>query len=96
MVSKMTIAPQGPELSELVQGYWRLIEWGMTAKSRLSFLKQHIDLGITTVDHADIYGGYQCESLFGETLKLDPSIREQIEIVTMTLCRVTHNFLPVN
>ncbi|MYM58999.1 oxidoreductase [Vibrio sp. OCN044] len=82
MVSKMTIAPQGPELSELVQGYWRLAEWGMTAKSRLSFLKQHIDLGITTVDHADIYGGYQCESLFGEALKLEPSIREQIEIVT--------------
>ncbi|WP_415846781.1 aldo/keto reductase, partial [Vibrio aquimaris] len=68
MVSKMTIAPQGPELSELVQGYWRLAEWGMTAKNRLSFLKQHIDLGITTVDHADIYGGYQCESLFGEAL----------------------------
>ncbi|WP_415846774.1 aldo/keto reductase, partial [Vibrio aquimaris] len=82
MVSKMTIAPQGPELSELVQGYWRLAEWGMTAKNRLSFLKQHIDLGITTVDHADIYGGYQCESLFGEALKLEPSIREQIEIVT--------------
>ncbi|MFY2507382.1 aldo/keto reductase [Vibrio pectenicida] len=82
MVSKVTIAPQGPEFSELVQGYWRLAEWKMTPKERLSFLKQHIDLGITTVDHADIYGNYQCESLFGEALKLEPSVREQIEIVT--------------
>ncbi len=49
---------------------------------RLSFLKQHIELGISTVDHADIYGNYSCEALFGEALALEPSIREQIEIVT--------------
>lgn len=82
MVSKVTIAPQGPEMSELVQGYWRLAEWGMTPQQRLSFLKQHIELGITTVDHADIYGNYECEKLFGEAIKLEPSIRDQIEIVT--------------
>ena len=82
MVTKVTIAPQGPDFSELVQGYWRLAEWGMTPQQRLTFLKQHIDLGITTVDHADIYGGYQCEKLFGEALALDPSVREQIQIVT--------------
>ncbi|EGU35860.1 aldo/keto reductase family oxidoreductase [Vibrio ichthyoenteri ATCC 700023] len=82
MVSKVTIGPQGPELSELVQGYWRLAEWNMTPQQRLTFLKQHIDLGVTTVDHADIYGQYECEQLFGEALKLDPSVREQIEIVT--------------
>ncbi|MEZ9060241.1 aldo/keto reductase family oxidoreductase [Vibrio pelagius] len=82
MVTKVTIAPQGPDFSELVQGYWRLAEWGMTPQQRLTFLKQHIDLGITTVDHADIYGSYQCEKLFGEALALDPSVREQIQIVT--------------
>ncbi|MFA1561864.1 aldo/keto reductase [Aliivibrio fischeri] len=82
MINKTTIAPQGPQFSELVQGYWRLGDWGMTPQERLSFLKQHIELGITTVDHADIYGGYQCESLFGEALALEPSLRDSIEIVT--------------
>ncbi|ARC93758.1 oxidoreductase [Vibrio coralliilyticus] len=82
MVSKVTIAPQGPEFSQLVQGYWRLAEWGMTPQQRLSFLKQHIELGVTTVDHADIYGNYECEALFGEALKLDPAVRDEIEIVT--------------
>jgi len=82
MVSKVNISPKGPELSELVQGYWRTAEWGMTPQQRLSFLKQHIDLGVTTVDHADIYGNYECEKLFGEALKLDSSVRDQIEIVT--------------
>ena len=82
MVAKVVTAPNGPEFSELVQGYWRAVDWGMTAQERLSFLKQHIELGITTVDHADIYGNYECEALFGEALALDKSIREQIQIVT--------------
>lgn len=75
-------APQGPYFSELVQGYWRLIDWQMTPQQRLSFLKQHVDLGITTIDHADIYGDYECEQLFGEGLKLQPGMRDQIQIVT--------------
>ncbi|HDZ5419134.1 TPA: aldo/keto reductase family oxidoreductase [Vibrio harveyi] len=82
MVAKVVTAPNGPEFSELVQGYWRAVDWGMTAQERLSFLKQHIELGITTVDHADIYGNYECEVLFGEALALDKSVREQIQIVT--------------
>ncbi|MCW8328440.1 aldo/keto reductase family oxidoreductase [Photobacterium sp. SDRW27] len=82
MVAKVELIPQGPQFSELVQGYWRLADWQMSAVERLNFLKQHIELGITTVDHADIYGGYSCEALFGEALALEPSIREQIEIVT--------------
>ncbi|MDE1239732.1 aldo/keto reductase [Vibrio aestuarianus] len=82
MVAKVTIAPQGPDFSELVQGYWRLGEWGMTPQQRLTFLKQHLELEITTVDHADIYGNYQCETLFGEALALEPSLREQMQIVT--------------
>ncbi|MEZ9919321.1 aldo/keto reductase family oxidoreductase [Vibrio breoganii] len=82
MVQKVSIAPQGPNLSELVQGYWRVGDWGMNPQQRLDFLKQHVDLGVTTVDHADIYGNYECERLFGEALALDKSVRQQIEIVT--------------
>jgi predicted oxidoreductase len=25
----------------------------------LDLMKYHLDLGVTTIDHADIYGGYQ-------------------------------------
>ncbi len=82
MVNKVTMAPQGPQFSELVQGYWRLVDWNMSAQERLTFLKQHIELGVTTVDHADIYGNYECDRLFGEAVALDKSVRDQIEIVT--------------
>jgi len=82
MVQRITLAPQGPEFSRLVMGYWRLMDWNMSPRELLSFIEQHLDLGITTVDHADIYGGYQCEAAFGEALKLAPQLRNRMEIVT--------------
>jgi predicted oxidoreductase len=81
-VEKVLMAPQGPQFSKLVQGYWRLGAWDMNAQSRLSFLKAHVEMGITSVDHAAIYGAGECETLFGEALKLDTSMREKIEIIS--------------
>ncbi len=54
----------------------------MTPEQLLVFMEQHIELGITTVDHADIYGGYQCEQAFGQALRLKPSLRDQMELVS--------------
>ena len=80
LVEKVLMAPEGPLFSKLIQGYWRLGAWDMTPQQRLTFLKQHVELGISTVDNAAIYGN--SEVLFGEVLKLDPSIRDQIQIVS--------------
>lgn len=82
MVQRVTIAPQGPEFSRFVMGYWRLMDWNMSARQLVSFIEEHLDLGVTTVDHADIYGGYQCEAAFGEALTLAPHLREKLQIVT--------------
>lgn len=82
MVQRVTIAPQGPEFSRFVMGYWRLMDWNMSARQLVSFIEEHLDLGVTTVDHADIYGGYQCEAAFGEALTLAPHLRERLQIVT--------------
>ena len=41
-----------------------------------------LSTGITTFDHADIYGDYACETLFGAALRLDPSVKKRIQIVT--------------
>lgn len=79
-VGKVLMAPQGPEFSQLVQGYWRLGAWNMSPQARLTFLKQHVELGISTVDNAAIYG--DSEQLFGEALALDTSMRDKIQIVS--------------
>lgn len=54
----------------------------MSAPQLASFIEEHVDLGITTADHADIYGGYQCEAAFGEAMRLAPHLRQKMEIVT--------------
>jgi predicted oxidoreductase len=82
MVSRIELAPQGPEFSQMICGYWRLMEWGMSPQQLLAFIEQHIELGVTTVDHADIYGGYSCEQAFGEAIKLKPSLRQEMELVS--------------
>ncbi|HDL7357022.1 TPA: aldo/keto reductase family oxidoreductase [Yersinia enterocolitica] len=82
MDTRSQLAPLGPEFSRMICGYWRLMEWEMTSQQLLAFIEQHIELGITTADHADIYGGYQCEQAFGQALRLKPSLRSQLELVS--------------
>lgn len=68
--------------SRIVHGLWRLAEWDMSAEETVSLIEQCLELGITTFDHADIYGDYTCESLFGKALELDPTLRDKMQIVT--------------
>jgi predicted oxidoreductase len=70
------------DLSRVVAGMWRMAEWDMTPQQRLAFIEQCIELGVTSFDHADIYGGYGVEGLFGEALALKPSLRAQIQVVS--------------
>jgi predicted oxidoreductase len=47
---------------------------------------------VTTFDHADIYGGYTVESLFGEALALSPSLRDRMQLVSKCgICLTTEN-----
>ncbi|WP_119394921.1 aldo/keto reductase [Salinibius halmophilus] len=72
------------EQIDFFQGYWRTESWGMDAQALLAFTKQHMELGIYAVDHAWIYGARDssCEALFGDAMALDPSIRQQLHIVS--------------
>ncbi|NCI15296.1 aldo/keto reductase family oxidoreductase [Cronobacter muytjensii] len=94
MVERILMAPQGPTFSRLVMGYWRLMEWNYPARDLVGFIEHHLELGVTTVDHADIYGGYQCEAAFGEALRLAPHLREKMEIVTK--CGIATTAKPEN
>lgn len=73
----------GVELSRIVYGMWRV---GDDADTSPSHIRAKIDAclaqGITTIDQADIYGGYTAEALLGACLNENPGLRDQIEIVT--------------
>lgn len=72
----------GPSLSRIVAGMWRMNEWKLTPQQRLSFIEQCLELGVNSFDHADIYGGYGVEALFGEALALQPSLRARMRLVS--------------
>lgn len=76
------LAPGGARLSPIVVGTWRLSEWGWSPQERLRWVEQCVELGATSFDHADIYGGYTGEALFGEALALRPGLRQQLQLVS--------------
>ncbi|MGZ8319512.1 MAG: aldo/keto reductase [Telluria sp.] len=79
---RIRMSPAGPELSRIVAGMWRMTEWGRTVDQRIAFIEQCIALGVTTFDHADIYGSYGVEGLFAEALGRKPSLRDQMQLVS--------------
>ena len=70
------------EFSRIVQGYWRLMDWNISDDELVKLIEEAYDLGITTVDHADIYGNFCCEEKFGKALKIKKGLREKLQIVT--------------
>ncbi len=72
----------GLELSRVIAGMWRLGEWDMSVKQRIAFIEECIALGVTSFDHADIYGNYSVEGLFGEALRASPGLRDRMQIVS--------------
>ena len=79
---RTTTRAGGPTLSRIVAGMWRMTEWGMAVEQRVEFIERCLELGVTSFDHADIYGGYGVESLFGDAMRLQPSLRDRMELVT--------------
>jgi len=86
MITRHKIAPNGPEFSRLAYGTWRILDEenkaNCTPQALLSRFKACADMGITTLDTAEIYGVYRVEEAIGGALKLDPAFRSKIEIVT--------------
>lgn len=79
----MTTAPKTiqyqsnlPQFSRIVYGAWRLNDEPTTPKKALEKIHACVEQGITTFDHADIYGNYSCEALFGEALALDKRLKK--------------------
>ena len=70
------------ELSQFIAGFWRLDSWNKSPSQTLALIEHYLSLGVTSMDHADIYGEYSCEALFGKALSLNPSLREQIQIIS--------------
>jgi predicted oxidoreductase len=75
--------PGAVNLSRLVYGAWRLGDGAnSSAAHTTSLIDACLAQSITTFDHADIYGDYRCEALFGDALRQSPALAKRMEIVT--------------
>ncbi|TGL64662.1 aldo/keto reductase [Leptospira sarikeiensis] len=85
-MSLISLSSKGPSVSRLVYGCWRLHSdpKGDGPQRILEKIEVCLESGISSFDHADIYGDYGNEEKFGASLKLNPSLKDKIQIVTKT------------
>lgn len=69
-------------LSRIVHGQMRMAAWNLSSSGLNSFLEELVGLGVTSFDHADIYGNYSCEEILGNVIGANPGLRRRIEIIT--------------
>lgn len=82
MVPRIALSKDGPQFSRLVHGLWRLAGWNKDGRQVGELIRFCVERGITTFDHADIYGDYTCEQLFGRALRGTGIGRSDIQLVT--------------
>jgi predicted oxidoreductase len=78
-MERKALHKDGPIFSRIVAGAWR---WNLATEMVEQLIHQALDVGMTTFDHADIYGDHSNEEIFGRVLKKDPGLRQKLELVS--------------
>ena len=82
------LGPNGPAISPIAWGMWRLAEGGRSATEAARLVHAALDAGITLFDTADIYGfngtgGFgDAEALLGKVFAAEPALRQKIVLST--------------
>lgn len=78
-MERKKIHKEGPEFSRIITGAWR---WNLDERHVEQLIQKSLDVGMTTFDHADIYGDHGNEEIFGNVIRKNPSLRQRMEVVT--------------
>ena len=60
----------------VIQGCMRI--GGMSKKQVQELIEKQLEFGVNFWDHADIYGGGVCETIFGEAINEMPGVRQKL------------------
>ncbi|AOP43894.2 aldo/keto reductase [Edwardsiella piscicida] len=77
-MKQMTLGADGPQVSAIALGCMRLTE--LDDRQAASLIDHALALGISAFDHADIYGGGECERRFARAARLSGARREGVFI----------------
>ena len=81
-IEKTVILPDGTALPRLGQGTWYMGDDSAAEAEEISTLRQGIDLGMTLIDTAEMYGNGRSEVLVGKAIK---GIRDRVFLVSKVL-----------
>lgn len=98
-IDQVKLCPESLTLSRIVAGTMTWGEWGVNySVPKMAEMIDHcLDLGITSFDHADIYGHYSTEETFGRALsKLGTSVRAQMQLISKCGIRLETSRKPEN
>ncbi|WP_423146383.1 aldo/keto reductase [Rubrolithibacter danxiaensis] len=92
---KIYLSDAGPKVSPAIYGFYRWnTEIDDPALTMERIVNLCLELGINTFDHADIYGSYQCEEIFGRLIAQKSFKREDIVLFTKCGLRLPHPSQP--
>lgn len=86
-MEKVYLSDAGPKVSPAIYGFYR---WNNGSSEMERLINLCLELGINTFDHADIYGSYACEELFGAVMSKKSFKREDIVLFTKCGLRLPH------
>ena len=83
-MKKVNFGTTGLQVPAIAVGCMRLTSLDETGAAK--YLEHAVANGVNFFDHADIYGGGQCETLFGKALRMtDISSARRAETAAITL-----------
>ena len=88
-MKEIVLGTTGKKMPAIVVGCMRLAD--KSVREMQSFLHSALEQGAYFFDHADIYGGGQSETIFGEALAKDPSIKRE-ELFLQSKCGIRQGF----
>ncbi len=94
-MEKIYLSDAGPKVSPAVYGFYRWDhELANTTTTMERIINLCLELGINTFDHGDMYGGYQCESVFGKLIQKKSFKREDLVLFTKCGLKIPHESRP--
>lgn len=94
-MEKIYLSDSGPKVSPAIYGFYRWNEEMQNPSEKMeNIVKLCLDLGINTFDHADFYGSYGCEEMFGNLMSRKLFRRDEVVIFTKCGLRIPHPSQP--
>jgi len=91
LLNNIQYSKNSPAFSRIVTGVWKWGNWGAKLETEqiTELIDSSVEVGITTFDHADIYGDYMEEERFGKAFKKSRYTRDKIQLITKCGIKLT-------